>query len=143
MMRGSEARGGMRLIVDVDGTLTYDDSGIPYSERVPRADVIARINELHRRGARIIIYSARNMRTYKGNLGLINKNTLPVLMDWLERHGVCYDEIYMGKPWCGTDGFYIQSRSLRPNRFVALPVEVIAAKLGLESDEGATRDNEQ
>ena len=133
----------MRLIVDVDGTLTHDDSSVPYSQRLPRTDVIARVNALHARGARIVIYSARNMRTYKGNVGLINKNTLPILMDWLERHGVCYDEIHMGKPWCGTDGFYIQSRSLRPKSFVALPVEAIAAMLGLGSAEGETRDNDQ
>lgn len=124
----------MRLIVDVDGTLTHDDSSVPYSERLPRNGVIARVNALHALGARIVIYSARNMRTYKGNVGLINKNTLPVLMGWLERHGICYDEIHMGKPWCGTDGFYIQSRSIRPDSFVALPVEQIAAMLGLESD---------
>jgi capsule biosynthesis phosphatase len=133
----------MRLIVDVDGTLTRDDSSVPYSERMPRSDVIARVNGLHARGVRIIIYSARNMRTYKGNVGLINKNTLPVLMGWLERHGVRYDEIHMGKPWCGADGFYIQSRSLRPDSFVTLPFEEIETMLGLESGEGATRDNEQ
>jgi capsule biosynthesis phosphatase len=132
----------MRLIVDVDGTLTRDDSSVPYSERVPRTDVIARIKMLHARGVRIVIYSARNMRTYNGNVGLINKNTLPILMDWLEKHGVCYDEIHMGKPWCGKDGFYIQPRSLRPNSFAALPLETIAAMLGLERDEGETRGNE-
>lgn len=132
----------MRLIVDVDGTLTHDDSRIPYTERVPRADVIARVNELHRRGARIIIYSARNMRTYKGNMGLINKNTLPVLMDWLAQHGVTYDEIHMGKPWCGTDGFYVQSRSIRPDGFVKLSIDNIVGMLGLESDDGVASDLE-
>ena len=133
----------MRLIVDVDGTLTHDDSSVPYSERLPRSDVIAQVNALHARGARVVIYSARNMRTHKGNVGLINKHTLPVLMKWLERHGVRYDEIHMGKPWCGTDGFYIQSRSLRPDSFVTLAVEEIASMLGLESDEGAPHDDEQ
>jgi hypothetical protein len=49
----------------------------------------------------------------------------------------------MGKPWCGADGFYIQSRSLRPDSFVTLPFEEIETMLGLESGEGATRDNEQ
>src|SRR5690554_153194 len=101
----------MKLIVDVDGTLTQDTPNIDYSHKLPRLDVIDKINSLHMRGVRIVIYSARNMRTYKGNLGLINKHTLPVLINWLDRHEVRYDEIYMGKPWCGTDGFYIQSRS--------------------------------
>ncbi len=45
------------------------------------------------------------MRTYEGNVGKINVNTLPIIIDWLERHNVPYDEIYVGKPWCGHDGF--------------------------------------
>lgn len=124
----------MRLIVDMDGTLTHDDSSVPYSKRLPRLDVIERVNALHAHGVRIIIYTARNMRSYNGNLGLINKNTLPVLSGWLERHGVSYDEIHMGKPWCGEEGFYIQSRSLRPDKFCKLPIEEIAAMMGLENE---------
>jgi capsule biosynthesis phosphatase len=108
------------LIVDVDGTLTYDDTRLDYGMREPRRDVIERVNALHGLGVRIIIYSARNMRTYDGNLGLINRHTMPVLLAWLDKHGVRFDEIYMGKPWCGNDGFYVQSRSMRPERFVQL-----------------------
>jgi len=125
----------MRLIVDVDGTLTFNDSSVSYINQKPRRDVIARVNALHERGVRIIIYSARNMRTYRGNVGLINKNTLPVLIKWLEVHGVCYDEIHIGKPWCGIDGFYVQSGSIRPDRFVSLPIKEIEAMLGIESNE--------
>jgi len=125
----------MRLIVDVDGTLTYNDSSVPYIEQKPRSDVIARVNALHERGVRIVIYSARNMRTYAANVGLINKNTLPLLMNWLEIHRVRYDEIHIGKPWCGTDGFYVQSSSIRPNRFVSLPINEIEAMLGIEGNQ--------
>ena len=126
----------MRLIVDVDGTLTYDDANLDYLERRPRTDVIKRINALYARGISVVIYSARNMRTHNGNLGRINKHTLPKLINWLERHGVQYDEIYMGKPWCGTEGFYVQSRSMRPDRFVTLPFEELESLLGLASTDG-------
>ena len=126
----------MRLIVDVDGTLTRDDAEVDYSDRLPRQDVIDRVNQLHSRGVTIVIYSARNMRTYKGNLGQINKFTMPVLASWLARHGVSYDEIYMGKPWCGFDGFYVHSRSIRPNRFVTMPIEELELLLGLALDDG-------
>lgn len=108
----------MKLIVDVDGTLTHDAPGVDYAQKPPRLDVIEKVNALHLRGVRIALYSARNMRTHKGNLGLINKHTLPIMLEWLDRHGVRYDEIHMGKPWCGTDGFYIHSKSLRPDRFL-------------------------
>jgi capsule biosynthesis phosphatase len=116
---------GTRLLVDVDGTLAFDDSSLPYCKRLPRHDVIARVNDLHARGVRIIIYSARNMRTYSGNLGLINKNTLPVLLSWLDRHEVKFDEIHMGKPWCGTEGFYVRDSTIRPDQFVSLAMDEI------------------
>jgi capsule biosynthesis phosphatase len=123
------------LIVDVDGTLAQDDTNLPYSDRLPRRDVIARVNELHRRGVQITIYSARNMRTYESNLGLINLHTLPVLLSWLEHHGVCYHEIHMGKPWCGTEGFYVRSNGIRPDRFVELPLEDIEEMLCTSSEQ--------
>jgi capsule biosynthesis phosphatase len=111
------------LIVDVDGTLTHDDTECSYSERLPRTDVIERVNYLHQRGVRIVIWSARNMRSFNDNLGLINLHTLPVLMEWLQRHKVCFDEIYMGKPWCGTDGFYVRTNGIRPDRFITTPID--------------------
>jgi len=128
-----------RLIVDVDGTLTLDDASVDYSRRLPRRDVIARVNALHARGVQIVIYSARNMRTHNGNIGLINKHTLPVLMNWLERHGVMYDEIQMGKPWCGDNGFYVRSRSMRPSLFLSLSLQEIETMLvRCQRPEGAT-----
>jgi capsule biosynthesis phosphatase len=117
------------LIVDVDGTLTRDDPDLPYSDREPRREVIARVNQLYHRGVRIVLYSARNMRTYGGNIGLINLHTLPVLVAWLDRHAVCYHEIHMGKPWCGTGGFYVRANGIRPDRFVTLPLEEVEAMI--------------
>ena len=127
----------MRIILDVDGTLTVDDPSVDYADRLPRRDVIERVNHLHRRGATIVIYSARNMRTYRGSVGRINKHTLPVLLDWLERHAVSFDEIHMGKPWCGNEGFYVCERSMRPSRFLALPIAELEQRLGIPSAEEA------
>lgn len=129
------------LVVDVDGTLTRDDADLPYCDREPRRDVIARVNQLHGRGVRIVIYSARNMRTYGGNLGLINLHTLPVLVAWLDRHGVRYDEIHMGKPWCGTEGFYVRRNGIRPDRFVTLSLDEVDAMIPAGyGGEGARND---
>lgn len=108
----------MRLIVDVDGTLTIDEPAVSYADRKPRLAVIRKVNALYEKGVEIILYSARNMRTHEENLGKINKYTLPVLLQWLDRHSVKFHEIHMGKPWCGFEGFYVQQRSLRPRRFL-------------------------
>ena len=113
-----------RLIMDLDNTITID-SDLPYPERQPNADVISTLREYHNLGFTIVINTSRNMRTYDGNVGLINANTLPVILEWLEKHDVPYDEIYTGKPWCGNEGFYVDDKSIRPNEFVGLTYEEI------------------
>lgn len=122
-----------RLVFDLDGTLALDDPGRPYAEREPNLPVIARLREYREQGYSIIIASARNMRTYGGQIGLINANTLPVILDWLARHEVPYDEVHVGKPWCGTEGFYIDDRAVRPSEFLALTLDEIAALIAAEA----------
>jgi capsule biosynthesis phosphatase len=58
------------------------------------------------------------MRTYEGRIGKINANTAPVLLEWLSEHEVPYDEIRLGKPWCGHEGYYIDDRAVRPSEFI-------------------------
>lgn len=65
------------------------------------------------------------MRTYQGNVGKININTLPVIIEWLNKHNVPYDEVIVGKPWCGTDGFYIDDKAIRPSEFISMSYEEI------------------
>ncbi len=85
-----------RLIVDLDGTLTQGDSK-DYSAVSPRLDVIAKLREYQAQGFDIVISTARNMRTFEGNVGKINIHTLPVITAWLDKHQVPYDEILVGK----------------------------------------------
>ena len=118
-----------RLIIDLDGTLTIDDASIPYPERLPRDDVIARLVEYRERGFTICIMTARNMRTFEGNVGAITAKTLPIIHEWLERHQVPFDEIIVGKPWCGKEGFYVDDRALRPDEFVRMTQAEVGALL--------------
>ena len=60
------------------------------------------------------------MRTYNGDVSKINKNTLPILLEWLKENEVEYDGIIMGKPWCGDGGFYVDDKSIRPDEFINL-----------------------
>ncbi len=108
----------MRIILDVDGTLTRDGSGDSYADRSPRPDVIARVRAAKAAGHEIIIYSARNMRTHAGDLGRINHLTLPTLLEWLATHEVPFDAVHMGKPWCGENGFYVSANGVRPSDWV-------------------------
>jgi capsule biosynthesis phosphatase len=113
-----------KLIVDLDGTLTQANTS-DYRNVLPKEEVIEQLREYKKQGFEVVISTARNMRTYEGNVGKINIHTLPVITDWLDRHSVPYDEILVGKPWCGHEGFYIDDRSIRPSEFTSMTLEEI------------------
>lgn len=113
-----------RLIFDLDDTICFTLDG-DYENSTPNLPLIEKMREYHDSGFQIVISTSRNMRTYDGNVGKINKNTLPIITDWLNRHQVPYDEIYVAKPWCGFEGFYIDDKAVRPNEFVDLTYDDI------------------
>lgn len=108
------------LVMDIDGTLcpikTKDQK---YEDLIPFADMVNQLREYHAAGVKIILFSSRNMNSYQGNLGLINKNTAIVLNEWLKKWDIPYDEILFGKPWPGHHGFYVDDRSVRPDEFLS------------------------
>jgi capsule biosynthesis phosphatase len=119
------------LVVDIDGTLCdIKTAQQTYAELVPRADMVARLREYQQRGYRILLYTSRNMKTHHGNLGLINKHTAPILLDWLAQWDIPYDEILFGKPWPRSKGFYIDDRAIRPDEFLKLSEAEIHQLLG-------------
>ncbi|MGF1685277.1 HAD-IIIC family phosphatase [Photobacterium japonica] len=120
-----------RLIVDLDGTLTEANTS-DYRAVRPYQEVIDRLAEYREKGFEIVICTARNMRTYEGNVGKINIHTLPIIVEWLDKHQVPYDEIIVGKPWCGHEGFYIDDRAIRPSEFASLSLEEINALIAKE-----------
>ena len=120
-----------RLVIDLDDTLTIA-GGSDYTTVPPRHDVVEKLREYKAKDFEIVIYTARNMRTYQNSLGKIAANTLPVITTWLEENDIPFDEIWIGKPWCGTDGFYVDDRAVRPVEFVTLDYEEIRSLLGMD-----------
>jgi capsule biosynthesis phosphatase len=121
-----------KLVVDLDGTLTQANTS-DYKNVLPRKDVIEQLRQYKKQGFSIVIATARNMRTYEGNVGKINIHTLPVITSWLDTHKVPYDEVIVGKPWCGNEGFYIDDRAVRPSEFATLSLGEINQLLEMES----------
>ncbi|SJZ85186.1 HAD family hydrolase [Pantoea eucalypti] len=123
------------LVVDIDGTLcdvkTAEQS---YADLIPRQDMLDKLAAYQAKGYRVLLYTSRNMNTYKNNLGEINKHTAPVLLEWLEKWKVPYDEILFGKPWPRKLGFYIDDRSIRPDEFLKLSEEEIQELLGQKQE---------
>lgn len=113
-----------RIIMDLDDTIC-STTGADYANSTPDLAVIAKLREYKELGFEIAISTSRNMRTYAGNTGKITANTLPIIVDWLSRHNVPYDEIYVGKPWCGLEGFYVDDKAIRPDEFSNLSYDQI------------------
>lgn len=110
--------------MDIDDTICTTTNG-DYQNSVPNYEVIEKMNQYKEMGFEICLYTSRNMRTYNNNIGKITANTLPIILDWLERHDVPYDEIIVGKPWCGLEGFYVDDKAVRPNEFLEKSYEEI------------------
>lgn len=76
----------MRICVDIDGVLTVETKGVPYSKRTPNEVNIAKVNQLFDSGFQIILYSARY------------ESDREVTKQWLRRYGVKYSKLLLGKP---------------------------------------------
>lgn len=118
-----------RIIIDLDNTLCHSEGD--YSNAQPNQAVINKLREYRMKGFQVVVHTSRNMRTYEGNIGKINVHTLPVILEWLQRHNIEFDEVVLGKPWCGHDGFYVDDRALRPDEFAQMTPEEVAELFSL------------
>ena len=111
------------IVMDLDGTIcSIKEANQSYSDVHIVAPVIEKMKELKRRGYRIVIHTARQMRTHNHNVGAILASVGEETMRWLRTHGVPFDEIVFGKPW-GRGVLYIDDRALRPTEFVSMTIE--------------------
>ena len=109
----------LKIIFDIDGTICpIKQKNENYAELIPDSEMVKRIREYKIQGAKIVLFTSRNMNSYSGNLGMINANTAKVLLKWLDKWNIPYDEIIYGKPWPGHFGFYVDDRAVRPDEFL-------------------------
>lgn len=109
-------------VIDIDDTISKtetDENGNGlYTESQPILTVIWKIRDLKTQGHKIILFTARGMRTFKNDVAKIEAFHRPILEKWLHDWEVPYDELIFGKPW-GTDVYYVDDKSLTLNQFVA------------------------
>ena len=121
------------IVLDVDGTLCpIRKAGEDYSNLMPYPDMVKMVKEYREKGFYIILYSARNMNTFDGNVGRIAAVTGKQMLDWLDKHEIPYDEMHLGKPWPGKGGFYVDDKIIRPSEFLNLSYEEILKLIGEE-----------
>ena len=115
---------GLTFCFDIDGTLCpIKKKEEEYIDLVPYKEMIDKRREYKEGGAKIVLFTSRNMNSYNGNIGLINANTAKVLLKWLDKWDIPYDEIIYGKPWPGHHGFYVDDRTIRPDEFLKYSVD--------------------
>lgn len=124
-----------RLIIDLDNTLTltFAKGGErDYSKAMPHLEAIQKVRVYKEEGFSIVIFTSRNMRTYNNSVGHINAHTTPKIIEWLKKYDVPFDEIHVGKPWCGDQGFYVDDKAIRPDEFINLSYKEIRLLIGAE-----------
>ncbi|MBQ7563713.1 MAG: capsular biosynthesis protein [Lachnospiraceae bacterium] len=121
---GADTYEGLTFIFDIDGTLCpIKGKDERYEDVVPYRSMVERIREYKAGGAKIVLFTSRNMNSYHGNIGLINAHTAKIVLEWLEKWKIPYDEIIYGKPWPGHNGFYVDDRTVRPDEFLTKSVD--------------------
>lgn len=101
----------MKIVIDLDGTICpVRGENESYQDLLPHPGAAEKISALRKQGHYIIIQTARNMATCQSNLGKVVKNIGKITLEWLDKHGIEYDEIYFGKP---NADLYIDDRALR------------------------------
>jgi hypothetical protein len=91
------------IAFDLDDVICHRPDGYEhlgpdkYDYCIPNNSIIDIINSLHFDGHKIVIYTARGMSQYKGNVDQIYKELYTKTINHLNEWGVSYDELVMGK----------------------------------------------
>ena len=120
------------IIVDLDNTLSFKKTS--YEDALPNLPLIDKLRVYKDKNFRIIIFTSRNMQTFKNDIKKIKENTLPRIKEWLNKYNVPFDEIIVGKPWCGENGFYIDDKAIRPDEFLTLDENSIKSILKIDNN---------
>ena len=86
------------ICFDIDNVICKTDNTKNYSKSVPIKKNIKVINEAYNNGFNIILYTARYMGRYNGNVSKVKKHIKPFTLKQLKKWGVKYHKIYFGKP---------------------------------------------
>ena len=101
----------MRICIDLDGVIAnLKKEGETYGDVKPVRGSIEKIKKLKENGHYIIVYTARHMKTCKGNVGEVLAKVGHITLEWLRKYEVPYDEIVFGKPWAD---IYIDDNAFR------------------------------
>lgn len=124
-----------RICFDIDNTLFTLAINKDYRNIRPIQRNIDLLKKLYNQGHNIILYTARNMKSSDGNVGLATRRAMPDILYILEKYEIPYHEIYF-KPYFDfliddlainsfndiskQCGFYFPNQESRPNNKVII-----------------------
>ena len=88
---------GISFVFDIDDTIC-NNKNRDYINAEPIKEVINKINYLHKNVATIRLYTSRGMVSCNGDINKIIAKNKDILLNWLYRHNVKFDELIFGKP---------------------------------------------
>ena len=107
-----------KLCFDLDGTICENKSGEQtYQELKPVSGAVDTLKKLKKEGHYIILLTARNMGTYNNNIGKVIANQSKVVINWLDKFEIPYDEVHFGKP---VADFYIDDKGYKLENWTKL-----------------------
>lgn len=105
-----------RLVFDVDDTICRNGRVNGYANAEPMEEVIKKINYLHDElGYEIVLLTARGMISCEGDIDKIKAKNETILIEWLKKHDVHYDELFFGKP---LGDLYIDDKGISLSQFM-------------------------
>jgi capsule biosynthesis phosphatase len=101
----------VKICIDLDGTVcALRRAGETYADVLPLPGAVEKIRALKAAGHYLILLTARHMGTCAANVGLVVARQGKTLFDWLEKHGLVFDEVHFGKPHADV---YLDDNALR------------------------------
>lgn len=109
-----------RLVIDLDGTLCEQTAGgEAYFNPKPIGPMINRLHQYAADGWEIVVYTARGMNEFRGNLVKIEDKYREPTEQWLEDNHVPWDWLIFGKM---PGELYVDDKGMTPDDFLTEPV---------------------
>jgi capsule biosynthesis phosphatase len=89
----------LTIIFDIDNTICERKLGnMTYADVKPFPEAIETLRQLKEDGHTIILQTGRHMKTCAGNQGRVLALQGKILLDWLDKYKIPYDELWWNKP---------------------------------------------
>lgn len=100
-----------KIVYDIDNTLTLNAPFKSYPEK-PVNPFLALSQIDFDDELDISYFTARNMKSFDEDVEKIHLVTKPQLAEWLSTNNFPLANIYVGKPYCGKKGIYVDDRAI-------------------------------